>query len=102
MSRIDSCGVSIHHPQLRANTLNEIAEAYKGRLCVDLDLDRQMFPFCNTSDMRRLVKESLEELYLPEGWLDDEGQVGLDVPLENIEALRQAMEEFRIGLKLSG
>ena len=39
------CGVSIHDPQFRANSLERIRTKYKGRLCVDLDLDRQAFPF---------------------------------------------------------
>ena len=33
------CGVSVHDPQLRANTLDGIARTYGGKLCVDLDLD---------------------------------------------------------------
>jgi len=93
------CGVSVHDPQLRANTLDGIAGAYKGRLCVDLDLDRQMFPFCSSSDIRRLVRESVEKLYLPEGGLMMKGEIGPDVPLENIEAMCQAMEEFCIRMR---
>jgi len=93
------CGVSVHDPQFRANTLEGIAEKYKGRLCIDLDLDRQTFPFCSPLNIRRLVKESVEKLWLPEGGLMMKGEVGPDVPLDNIEALCQAMEEFCIRLK---
>jgi len=93
------CGVSVHDPQLRANTLDGIARAYKGKLCVDLDLDRQTLPFCSPQDIRRMVGESIEKLYLPEGGLMMKGEIGPDVPLENVEALCQAMEDFCIRLR---
>ncbi len=93
------CGVSVHDPQLRANTLDGIASVYKGRLCIDLDLDRQTLPFSSPKHVRRMVEESVEKLYLPEGGLMIKGEVGPDVPLENIEALCQAMEEFCIRLR---
>ena len=93
------CGVSVHDPQLRANTLDGIAKVYKGRICIDLDLDRQMFPFCNPSDIEQLVRRCVEKLYLPEGGLMMKGEIGPDVPLENIEALCQAMEKLCIGFK---
>lgn len=91
------CGVSVHDPQLRANTLEGITKAYKGKICVDLDLDRQMFPFCKPADIRQQVKEAVEELYLPEGGLMMKAEIyDVNVPLENIETLCQAMEEFCI------
>jgi hypothetical protein len=93
------CGVSVHDPQLRANTLDGIARAYKGKLCVDLDLDRQTLPFCSPQDIRRMVEESIGKLYLPEGGLMMKGEIGPDVPLENVEALCQAMEDFCIRLR---
>ena len=92
------CGVSVHDPQLRANTLDGIARAYKGRMCVDLDLDRQMFALCTSEDIRQQVKESIEKLYLPEGGLMMKAEMtDRDIPLENIEGMCLAMEEFCIG-----
>jgi len=35
------CGVSLHDPQLRPNTLKGIVQAFKGRLCVSVNLDQQ-------------------------------------------------------------
>jgi len=91
------CGVSVHDPQLRANTLEGIAKAYKDKICIDLDLDRQMFAFCKPADMRRQVEGVVEKLYLPEGGLMMKAEFyGADVPLENIEAMCEAMEEFCI------
>ena len=89
------CGVSLHDPQLRANTLEGIEKAYKGKMCVMVDLDEQMFPFCKPRDIRNMVKQVMERLYLPEGGLMVDAEIfGADVPLENIEAICQAMEEF--------
>jgi hypothetical protein len=88
------CGVNKHDPQFRANTLEGIERAYKGKMCIHLDLDRQMFAFCKPQDIRDQVREAVERLNSPEGGLMLLGQVYDDnTPLENIEALIAAMEE---------
>jgi hypothetical protein len=92
------CGVSVHDPQLRANTLDGICMFYKGKICIDLDLDRQAFPFCTPSDIEKMVKNAVEKLYLPEGGLMMKAEIfGADVSLENIEAICQSLEKFCIG-----
>ena len=89
------CGISTHDPQLRANTLEGIARCYKGKICIDLDLDRQLFPFAEPREMWDQVEEVVETLYLPQGGLMLKAAVyGDDIPLENIEALAAALEEF--------
>jgi len=88
------CGVSVHDPQFRANTLEGIASHYKGKMCLDLDLDRQLFPFCTPAEIRRHVAESVEALYMPEGGLMLTASLSDDVPLANIEAMANAFEEF--------
>jgi hypothetical protein len=88
------CGVSVHDPQLRANTLEGIARAYKGKLCVNLDLDRQSFPFLTPAQIRAQIKEVVEVMGAPEGGLMVmAGIYGADVPLRNIEAICEAMED---------
>jgi uroporphyrinogen decarboxylase len=89
------CGVSAHDPQLRACTLEGIVATYKGRLCANVDLDRQGFRFMNPQEMREQVKQVVDAMALPEGGLmvmaaiyDD------DVPLANIEAVVEAMEDY--------
>ena len=89
------CGVSAHDPQYRANTLEGIEKFYKGKMCINLDLDRQMFAFCHPNDIKEQVREAVERLSLPEGGLT----MGCDVidantPLENIEAMCQAGYEY--------
>jgi len=89
------CGVSMHDPQVRANTLEGIKKAYKGKMCINLDLDRQMFPFCKPEDIRKQIREGIEMLNSPKGGLMMQAGIwGDDVPLENIEAICEAYEEF--------
>lgn len=89
------CGVSAHDPQLRANTLEGIERVYKGKICIALDLDRQVFPFCKPGDIQKQVKDVVEKLGSPEGGLTVFGSVSAgDVPLENIEALCKSLEDY--------
>lgn len=90
------CKVSVHDPQLRANTLEGIERHYKSKMCIDLDLDRQTFPFCRPVTIRRQIREAIERLHIPEGGLMMKAEMSPDVPLENIEATCQALEEFCI------
>jgi hypothetical protein len=89
------CGVSIHDPQLRACTLEGIARAYKGKMCVNLDMDRQGFPFMTPAELRQQVKDIVDVLGSPEGGLMVMASVsGGDVPMPNIEAICEAMEDY--------
>ena len=89
------CGVSVHDPQLRANTLDGIEQAYRGKLCANVDLDRQMFAFCKPEDIWNQVQEVVKRMGAPEGGLMVTGSVSdAKVPLENIEALCEAIETF--------
>jgi uroporphyrinogen decarboxylase len=89
------CGVSMHDPQLRANTLEGIARAYQGRLCATVDLDRQGFPFATPQGIRDEIRRVIDVMAAPEGGLMlSAGVWGGDVPLANIEAICAAMEEF--------
>ena len=88
------CGVSIHDPQLRANTLDGIESHYKGKLCASLDLDRQMFAFATPEEIRSHVRECVDRMYMPEGGVMV-GAAAYDdnTSLENISALFSAIEE---------
>jgi len=90
------CGVSVHDPQFRANTLEGITKAYKGRLCARVDLDRQMFATCSPEDVYHQVDDTVAALSAPEGGLMLLGAVyGAGVPLGNIEAICTALERVR-------
>jgi len=89
------CGVDMHDPQIRANTLDGIEKAYKGRMCINLDLDRQMWGFCTPDHIMHHVREAVERLDSAEGGLMVSASVyDSCTPLENIEALCVALEEY--------
>jgi len=86
------CGVNIVNPQVGANGLENLARVCKGKVCVDLDLNRQMFPFWKPRDIDAHVREAVEILGSPEGGLWLKAEIGDDVPLENVEAICTALE----------
>ena len=89
------CGVSVHDPQYRANTLEGIAKHYKGKMCIDLDFDRQALPFATPEQLKKMIKDSVEQLNSPTGGLMIKTEVSdINVPLENVEAICQAYEEY--------
>jgi hypothetical protein len=89
------CGVNVINPQVRANGLEALAAVCKGQVCVDLDLDRQLFPFCTPQDIDDHVRRAVEALGSPEGGLWLKAEIGFDVPLENVEAICTALEKYR-------
>lgn len=90
------CGVTVINPQIRANGLDALVRECKGKVCVDLDLDRQLFPFCTPKDIEEHVKEAVMKLGSKEGGLMLLTEVEPDVPLENIEAICQALEKYMV------
>jgi len=83
------------NPQIRANGLENLVIACKGTICVNLDLDRQLFPFCGPAEIDAHVRHCVERLGAPEGGLWLAAEIGPDVPLENVEAICCALERYR-------
>jgi uroporphyrinogen decarboxylase len=91
---LKECGVTMHDPQLRANTLPGIVKAFKGKMCVVVDLDQQGFPFMRPAELRAQVREVVDAMATPEGGLMVKAVINdTQTPLENIEALIVAMED---------
>jgi len=89
------CGVNVLNPQVRANGLGHLVETCKGKVCVNLDLDRQLMPFASPAEIDAHVCECVEALGSPEGGLWLTAECGPDVPIENIEAIAAALEKVR-------
>jgi len=89
------CGVTVLNPQIRANGLDALTRECKGKVCLNLDLDRQMFPFCTPAEIDAHVREVVETLGAREGGLWLTAEIGPDIPLENIEAICVALETYR-------
>lgn len=88
-------GVNMINPQYRANGIDRLVETCKGKIPIMLDLDRQLFPFGTPKDMRDHVREAVEKMYMPEGGLGIVIEIGMDVPLENIDALLDEMDKMK-------
>lgn len=89
------CGVNVINPQVRANGLDNLQRVCKGKVCVCLDLDRQMFPFCKPEDIEPHIRDVVETLGSREGGLWLIAECAPDVPLENIDAICAALEKYR-------
>lgn len=90
------CGVDVINPQVGANGLDNLARVCKGKICVDLDLDRQMFPFWQPADIDAHVRQAVEKLGMSEGGLWLKAEIGEDVPLVNVEAICGALEKYSL------
>ena len=88
------CGVDVVNPQIRANGIDRLADACKGKISVSLDLDRQLLPFCAPGDIDDHVGEAVEKLGSSQGGLWLQGEIDDGVPLENIDALFKAMVKY--------
>jgi hypothetical protein len=88
------CGVSVINPQVRANGLDNLAAVCKGTVCIDLDLDRQLFPFATPAELDAHVREAVEALGSPQGGLWLKAEIGFDVPLENVDAICAALIKY--------
>jgi hypothetical protein len=89
------CGVNVLNPQIRANGLENLVRECKGKVCVNLDLDRQLFPFATPQMIDEHIREAVEALGAPEGGLWLGAECGPDVSLEIIEAICCALEKYR-------
>jgi uroporphyrinogen decarboxylase len=89
------CGVNVVNPQIGANGLDALARTCKGKVCVDLDLDRQLFPFATPKQIDDHIRKAVEVLGAPEGGLWLKAEIGEDVPLENVAAIFDALERYR-------
>jgi uroporphyrinogen decarboxylase len=88
------CGVSLHDPQVRANTIEGIAGAYKGKMCALVDIDEQMLPYCAPEEIKQQIRQVRDAMYLPQGGLMIYCIPSPDVPLQNVEALCSGWEDI--------
>lgn len=88
-------GVDIINLQDLVNGIDWIAERFRGRTCVDLDIDRQSItPFGTPQQIDDLIKEEVKKIGCKEGGLMMIYGLYPGVPLENIKALMDAMEHY--------
>ena len=88
-------GVDVLNLQDLVNGISWIKENLKGKVCIDLDIDRQKITrFGTPEEVDVLIFESVRELGSPEGGLMMIYGLYPGVPLENVKALMDAMEKY--------
>jgi hypothetical protein len=86
-------GVTVLNPQFRANGLDGLVETARGKIALDQDLDRQLFPFATASQIEAHIRMVHGTLSTPEGGLMLYAECEPDVPLENIDAICTVLEK---------
>lgn len=88
-------GVEIFNLQDLVNGINWIEKNLKGKVCIELDIDRQMVtPFGTESDIDQLIHDEVKVLGSPDGGLMMVYGLYPGVPLNNVKALMDAMEKY--------
>ena len=85
------------NPQFRANGLENLVRVCRKEqtIPINLDLDRQLFPFATRSQIFDHVGECVEELYLKEGGLCLNVELNYETSIENCAAILEALEKYR-------
>ncbi len=93
-------GVTILNIQDLVNGIKNIKRECKGRVCIDLDVDRQrIIPFGKPKEIKRHIRRVIKALNSPDGGLMLTVEINPPTPLENIEAVCEVLEEAGCGLK---
>jgi uroporphyrinogen decarboxylase len=89
-------GVQIINLQDLVNGIDWIEEHLAGKICIDLDIDRQQITHHGTpAEIDALIREEVQRLGSPRGGLMMVFGLYPGVPLENVKALMDAMEKYR-------
>lgn len=88
-------GVDALNLQDLVNGVDWIAAHLKGRVCIDLDIDRQQItPFASPGRIDALIRSEVEALASPDGGLMMIYGLYPGVPVENVRAVMDAMERY--------
>lgn len=91
------CGVTVINPQIRANGIENLVRVAKGTVCINLDLDRQLFPFARPREIEEHIRTAVAALYSPRGGLMLTAECEPDVPLENVRTIVETLEHIGAG-----
>lgn len=92
---IISSGIDALNLQDLVNGIDWIAANLKGRVCIDIDIDRQQVTrFGSPAQIDTLIRDEAEKLGSAEGGLMMIYGLYPGVPLENVKAVMDAMERY--------
>lgn len=88
-------GVMVINLQDLVNGIDWIRDRFRGKVCVDLDIDRQSVTCQGTpKQIDRLIHDEVEALACPDGGLTMIFGLYPGTPLENVKAVMDAMERY--------
>lgn len=89
-------GVDVLNPQFSCFKLEELTKAVGDKMCISSDIDRQyMLPRGTPEEVDAYVKSVIELFgHGGRGGLICRGEVNIDVPLENVEAMYRAFRKY--------
>jgi len=91
-------GVDILNIQDRVNGIDRIAKKFKGKICIDLDIDRQyLIPYGKPNEIKKYIKNIIEILNTPKGGLMLYAEIHPPTPLENIITIAETFNEIMRG-----
>ncbi|HEX9029509.1 MAG TPA: uroporphyrinogen decarboxylase family protein, partial [Anaerolineales bacterium] len=89
-------GVDVINCQASVVGLDWLAENVRGKIAVRTDIDRQqVLPFGTPAQVKESVYQVFEACGTPQGGLIACGEIGPDVPLENIRAMYATFREYK-------
>lgn len=90
-------GVEVINLQDLVNGIDWIADRFAGRICIDLDIDRQKItPHGTPQQIDNLIREEVQKLGRKQGGLMMIYGLYPGVPLNNVKALMDAMEKYAL------
>jgi uroporphyrinogen decarboxylase len=88
-------GIDVINPQDLVNGIEALAECFKGKVAIDLDVDRQNITINGTpKDIDDLIHEEVEKLGDESGGLKLKFDLGAHVPEKNVEALAKSFQKY--------
>jgi uroporphyrinogen-III decarboxylase len=88
-------GVEVINLQDLVNGIDWIADKFSGKVCVDLDIDRQdITRFGTPEQIDALIREEVETIGTPNGGLTMIFGLYPGTPMDNVRALMSAMERY--------
>lgn len=89
-------GVDMLNPQFSCFKLEELAESLHDKVCVCSDVDRQyLLPKGSAEEVESYVKNVIELFsHGGRGGLICRGEINIDVPLRNVEAMYEAFKKY--------
>jgi len=90
-------GLTAFNMQVNCTGVEVIEKRLKGRMCIIADIDRQyILPVGRPEDVREHIAEVVTRLGSRKGGLVLRIDIYPDVPLENIEAVLKAVDDYRL------